>query len=80
MQALANATCRGFCTPHLHVHGFGLSLQAKPEVHCLIVTAVAGVCRVADFGGIELLEGDFESRLVNDQCQVYSCEVRGKLI
>lgn len=44
----------------------------------LFIVAVAGVCRVADFGDIELLEGNYESRLVNDRCQVYSCEVRGK--
>ena len=43
-----------------------------------IIIAVGGVCRVAEFGGIELLEGDFESRLEIDQCQVFSCEVRGK--
>ena len=40
-----------------------------------IVTAVGEVCRVPEFGGIELPEGDFESRLVVDRCQVFSCEV-----
>jgi hypothetical protein len=44
----------------------------------LFIVAVAGVCRVAAFGDIELLEGSYESRLVNDECQVYSCVVRGK--
>ena len=41
---------------------------------------VGGICEVADFGNIELREGNFLSRLANGQtqCQVYSCEVRGK--
>ena len=51
-------------------------LLAKPKI--LFLVPVAGDCRGTAFGNIiELREGDFESQLVNDQCQVYSCEVRG---
>ena len=48
----------------------------------LFSVAIGGVCRLSAFGDIELREGDFESRLVSggDQCQVYTCVVREKLI
>jgi hypothetical protein len=59
------------------LHTIYINLCTK---HMLFVAvAVAGVCCIAAFGDIEICEGDFESRLVNDECQVFSCEVRGNL-